>query len=225
VAATLLAVAFSACGSSGAPTEMVTSRWSGLAAVGSRFSAVSAAWRQPTIELTGSAIQTSYHFWVGLGGIRSWPREEIGTGSRLDKGATVCSAWYDMFPKRSVVIKMVIRPGDLMAASVARGSNGIFELTLVDRTSGHSFATEQRDPTAHLDSAEIVADWPSSKRARTAPAPARVQFMECLVDGRPIGRLSPMSIDLANELLDASPSNLGLDRASFSVALTPVGGS
>jgi hypothetical protein len=223
VAIALLAVAVGACGSSAATVVYATSNLSGLAARGSHFSTVSATWRQPTIESSAvGVIPTSYHFWVGFGDVDIGPRAEIGTGSRLERKATVCAAWYDMFPNHSVPIRMVIRPGDLMTASVTSRGNGVFVLALSDRTSSHSFTTERSDALASRDWAEIVADWPSFKQARRPPASASVQFTECLVDGRPIGRFNPLSIDLAGELLDAAPSDLGSDQASFSVALMPV---
>jgi hypothetical protein len=60
------------------------------------------------------------------------------------------------------------------------------------------------------------------RKKLTRPDPAGVHFAECRVDGRPIGDLSLKSMWLTNNYVGGTPSDLGSDMASFSVAFKPA---
>jgi hypothetical protein len=221
VTAALVVAGVGACGSS-PPSAQSSENWSGMAVIGGRHTTVSAVWRQPAIEFVVGATPTTFDFWVGFGAINSHQSEQIGARCRFAAGVISYSAWYDMHPKPNVPIKLVVRAGDLMAASVTNRGHGAFVLTISDRTTGHAFTTTQIDRAATCDSAEVIGQWPLADQASDAPASATVHFTECLVDRRPIGLLDPTSIFLDNYFLNGIPSDLGPDKASFSIALRPT---
>ncbi|HZZ81149.1 MAG TPA: G1 family glutamic endopeptidase [Gemmataceae bacterium] len=151
-----------------APTISTTStNWSGYA-VESNFNApatnsvtaVSGSWVVPSVSGTGTAYSS---FWVGIDGFSSNTVEQIGTDSDLVNGVPVYYAWYEMYPNPSRSIALTINPGDTINASVIySASTKAYTLSLTDATSGHSFATTQKVAGAKNNSAEWIAEAPSS---------------------------------------------------------------
>ena len=176
----------------------MSANWGGYVAYGGHYTSVSAHWSQPSLSLPKGSTKTRYDFWIGIGG--KFPGdahiEQIGTGCRYYAGSVDYYAWCEMYPAHEVSIDMTVRPGDAMAASVTSRGQGIFVLTLLDRTSGHSFTTTQKDSRASRDSAEAIVEWPRTWKS-DKPGSAAVRFTQCLVDGRPLG-----SFDLIQEQLD-----------------------
>jgi len=222
IAVALLAATVAACGPAH-PRADVFRNWSGMAALGGKYTTVSAAWTQPAIKFAPGSRWTNYDCWVGFGGIGSiaTPSEQIGTRCSFNRGKISYSAWYDMNPKPNVPIKMVVGAGDLMAASVTSRGQGVFVLTLRDRTTGRTFTTVQTDAAVKCDSAEIIAQWPIRDQSFGSPASGVVHFTQCLVNGRPVGHFDPMTIYLDSNGVNGMTSALGRDGASFSIALRP----
>src|SRR5439155_477631 len=125
----------------GAQPALVTAVERGERAVvaarkGTRFRRVSGTWVQPAVTCTGDRVYSAY--WVGLGGYRTTSQalEQIGTAADCDSTGTAhYTAWYELVPAAAVTVKLNVRAGDTIAASVAVSAHRV-RLHLVDRTTG-----------------------------------------------------------------------------------------
>lgn len=150
--------------------------WSGYAVhqTGLTFRKVSGTWRQP--QATCSQGQQTYSaFWVGLGGfsLTSTGLEQIGTEVDCTaSGSPQLYAWYELVPATSQPVRMTIRAGDQLSATVEVLGSKV-TLTLADRTSHASFTKTLSDRTIDVTSAEWIAEAPSAclgnTRCRTLP--------------------------------------------------------
>jgi hypothetical protein len=141
-----------------------TDGWAGyvVRATGGSFTEVRGSWRQPHVVC--NRLDTSISFWVGLGGAgrESETLEQIGTSAECDgRGARSTSAWYQLFPSPPVDVPVAVRPGDLVAASVAVSGTSV-TLTLTNRTTHVSFSTRRSLLTLETDSAEWIVEAPAA---------------------------------------------------------------
>jgi hypothetical protein len=119
-------------------------------------------WTQPNAVC--SAGSTTYSaIWVGLGGYAqsSNALEQIGT--EVDCTATgrvSSSAWYELVPASSQPIRMKVKPGDLMSASVTVNGHRVV-LSLIDATSHKSFRKVLYPSAVDVSSAEWILEAPS----------------------------------------------------------------
>jgi peptidase A4-like protein len=145
-------------------TYTLTRAWAGFVqrAGGRPFTGVRATWTMPRIVCNRPS--SSVAFWVGLGGADSRSRalEQIGTSVDCSDRAEVSySAWYEAYPSTAVEIPVVIRPGDAVTAGVHVSGTRV-ALTFVDDSTGASFARQFTMPAPETDSAEWIAEAPSS---------------------------------------------------------------
>src|ERR1700733_4136515 len=134
-----------------------SSNWAGYAIHrdGVSFSKVIGAWRQPDATCTPGTPSYSA-VWVGIGGysITSDALEQIGT--EVDCSATgrvASSAWYELVPAASQSIKLIVRPGDELNASVTVTGHKV-DLTLNDLTRHRKFTKNLRASVVDVSSAE-----------------------------------------------------------------------
>lgn len=159
-----------------AADSSVSSNWSGYVAhrAGVSFRQVTGTWRQPADDCT----QTSPGYaaaWVGLGGYSetSQALEQIGTEADCaSTGRMEASAWYELVPAPSEPIRMTVRGGDLMRATV-RVVRGAARLSLADLTSHASFSRVFRVSPVDVSSADWIVEAPSecssNNNCRTLP--------------------------------------------------------
>jgi len=140
-------------------TNSTSTNWSGYAVTGSRFTSVSASWKQPTATCSATAYSS---FWVGLDGDTSNTVEQTGTDADCSGKSPQYYAWYEMYPKFPVNLSRPVTPGDTMTASVTTDGRGNFTLTISDTTRGWTNTTTARLKSAKLSSAEVIAEAPSS---------------------------------------------------------------
>ena len=140
-------------------TISTRTNWSGYAVTGSRFTSVSASWKQPTATCSGTAYSS---FWVGLDGDTSNTVEQTGTDADCSGSSPQYYAWYEMYPKFPVNLSQPVSPGDTMTASVTTDGRGNFTLTISDTTRGWTNTKTARLKSAKLSSAEVIAEAPSS---------------------------------------------------------------
>jgi Peptidase A4 family len=140
-------------------TNSTSTNWSGYAVTGSRFTSVSASWKQPTATCSGTAYSS---FWVGLDGDTSSTVEQTGTDADCSGSSPQYYAWYEMYPKFPVNLSQPVSPGDTMTASVTTDGRGNFTLTISDTTRGWTNVTHAKLRSAKLSSAEVIAEAPSS---------------------------------------------------------------
>lgn len=149
--------------SSAAADKSLSQNWAGYAAHGATFEAVSARWRQPKPSCATGKVRYSA-MWVGLGGysLTSNALDQIGT--ELDcnqRGHYVSSAWYELVPAGSHTLAIKVRPGDLMAASVAVVSQHV-TLVLSDLTTKRTFQKTLAPSMVDVTSAEWILEAPSA---------------------------------------------------------------
>jgi hypothetical protein len=199
-------------------TRSTSTNWSGYAATGTRFTSVSATWKQPTASCTSATTYSS--FWVGLDGDTSNTVEQTGTDADCSGGSPVYYAWYEMYPRFPVNLSLPIHPGDTIHASVTTNGKGAFTLTIADTTTGRSFTTSQRLKSAKLSSAEVIAEAPSGSGG-VLPLTnfGTVGFTAAMANGQAIGTFNPDRISMVapDGTVKASPSSLSGGTA-FSVA-------
>ena len=140
-------------------TNSTSTNWSGYAVTGSRFTSVSASWKQPTASCSATAYSS---FWVGLDGDTSNTVEQTGTDADCSGKSPQYYAWYEMYPKFPVNLSQPVAPGDTMTASVTTDGRGNFTLTISDASRGWTNVTKAKLKSAKLSSAEVIAEAPSS---------------------------------------------------------------
>lgn len=171
----LLAAAF--LGASEAPAsaagtafvKAVSANWSGYAAtrttVSDKFERVSGAWTQPAGACKRG--KTTYSaIWVGLGGFRHGSKALEQTGSEVDCtsfGHAVYSAWYELVPAGPVPLRLAVRAGDRLSASVAV-RDGEVVMQVKNLTTGRTKTVLRRmdQPRPDLTSAEWIVEAPSA---------------------------------------------------------------
>ncbi|MDX6491555.1 MAG: hypothetical protein QOD43_1800 [Gaiellaceae bacterium] len=152
-----------------AVTAETSANWGGYAVTGStpatpaKFTRVFAAWVQPTATcVPGQATYSA--FWVGLGGFNpgSQALEQVGTDTDCTvAGQASYSVWYELVPAAPVTIKLAIRPGDSMVASVAVLGKSV-TVKIINYTLKKSFTKKLTMKSPDVSSAEWIAEAPST---------------------------------------------------------------
>ena len=122
----------------GLPT--ISENWSGYAATSSEpFTFASTKFVQPTVSCVGSPQYVYTSNWVGLDGFNDQTVEQDGTSGHCNvySGLPDYYAWIEMYPVPTVR-EFNVSPGDVIEASVAYSTGGVFTLTVSDATSGMS---------------------------------------------------------------------------------------
>jgi hypothetical protein len=174
---TLLAGAFVlfalGLGHAGSATAAVTpgtsANWAGYAVTGSaaaspaKLTRVFGAWVQP--EATCVPGQAAYSaFWVGLGGYNqgSQALEQVGTEADCSvAGQASYSVWYELVPAAPVTIKLAIRPGDSIVASVAVSGRSV-TVQIRNYALKKVFTKKLTMKSHDVSSAEWIAEAPSA---------------------------------------------------------------
>jgi hypothetical protein len=141
-----------------------SSNWAGYAVSkpGVGFRRVSATWVAPAVNC-GSGGRRYSAVWLGLGGLHttSTALEQVGTEADCAGGKGYYSAWYELVPNAPVTVKLTVRPGDTISASVTV-SGHTMKLFIANRTRGTSFATQLRAAEVDVSSAEWIVEAPSA---------------------------------------------------------------
>ncbi len=168
----LVTLTWALCGLALLPSASAASslsqNWAGYAIHGASFQSVTGSWRQP--RPICPAGQTRYSaMWVGLGGysLTAGALEQVGTELDCVRGHAASSGWYELVPGPSHTIRLGVRPGDLMTASVTvLGAN--VTVAINDVTRHRLFQQTLQAPTLDVSSAEWILEAPSSCIAGTA---------------------------------------------------------
>ena len=144
-------------------TNIETSaNWAGYAVTHRKpFASVTGRWIQPAA--TCSDLGSTYSgFWVGLGGFAdtAFAVEQTGTLANCSGGAAYYTAWYELYPKPPVTLKMAIRPGDMLSATVSVAKKTVL-IRIKDVTTGKLFTRKLHMARPDVGSAEWVAEAPS----------------------------------------------------------------
>jgi len=194
-----------------------STNWSGYAAYGRPFSAVSGSWTQPAVTCSGQNASSSY--WVGLDGYNTSTVEQLGTEGDCVNGAPRYYAWYEMFPRGGHFIGMTVTPGHGYHAAVTALGRGFFGLSLTDVTTGGSFSITQK-LNAQGASAEVIVEAPSSGGVLPLANFGTAQFTAATANGQSLGGFVPQldPITMVNPHgMKSTPSGFDASRQNFSV--------
>ncbi len=221
---------------SAGPGASNSTNWAGYAVTTSAgaVTQVKASWIEPKIQGTCPSRSYQYSaFWVGIDGYNSKTVEQIGTDSDCQGGTAYYYAWYEFYPKGSVLLSMSISPGDTISAQVKYAS-GSFKVSITDHTTGATFSHSQAVSSAARSSAEWIAEAPSSSSGilpladfgtshfgKDATSVTGTCTAKISGHSGPIGSFAgAVSITMwnnADTAVKASPSSLSPDHTSFNV--------
>ena len=200
--------------------------WSGYAATGGTYTAVSATWSVPEFSASSSAGVDAT--WVGIGGVRSNDLIQAGTQQTVTgSGSTQYQAWIEMLPRASRPVPLKVHAGDSITVSISEQSTNQWEIDFTNNTTGQTYQTVQQYRSTH-SSADWVEEAPSGGRGGVLPLDdfGTVQFKDAsaVKNGQTVtvADASARAITMvgSNDQTLAVPSALGDDGASFSVART-----
>jgi hypothetical protein len=147
-----------------------TSNWAGYAATApdgspaTSFTSATGTWKQPTATCTPDADESASAVWVGLGGyaLDAQALEQVGADADCSaSGVPSYYMWYELVPDPPVNLKLKLRPGDTLTASV-NVTGGQIWLQLKNRTTGAVFNKKVTVTNPDLSSAEWIVEAPSS---------------------------------------------------------------
>lgn len=143
--------------------------WSGYAATGGTFTAVSGTWTVPQSQGTSGATSrgglATSATWVGIGGVTSRDLIQAGTDETvLGSGRTRYEAWIELLPRASHPIALDVSPGDSITVSIGKQGDGQWQIAFKDNTTGQTYQTTV-SYTSSLSSAEWVEEAPSTGRS------------------------------------------------------------
>jgi hypothetical protein len=139
-----------------------STNWSGYTVDGTGATHVTGTWTEPVVRCASGESSWSSP-WVGIDGDNSSTVEQIGTDSDCVSGTPVYYAWYEMYPKRLVVVAMAVHPGDSFTGEVSYTPAGTFVLKLTDNTTHvPTFTTTQSSKKAQRTSVEWIMEGPSN---------------------------------------------------------------
>lgn len=195
-----------------------STNWAGYVASRGRFTSVTASWTVPAVR--GGAHPTEVvAIWVGIDGRGTRNLEQIGTLSAMLGGSPSYEVWYEVVPQPPVYVRLPVKPGDAITASVTTNGDGKFTLFVRNDTTHVAYSTLQPSPGAELVTAEVVAEAPASVSG-PVPLPdfGTLRFSNARVNGQPIGtyRWDRLSMS-SNGTAQATTSPLAHDAGSFSV--------
>jgi hypothetical protein len=135
------------------------SNWSGYALTGSGFSSVTGQWTVTAVSRSRKATYSSE--WIGIDGFNNSNLIQTGTESDYYNGSAHYDAWWEILPAAETVIPSIsVKPGDVMTASVSKGSGSTWTITITDTTTKASFTTT-KTYTGPQTSAEWIEEAPS----------------------------------------------------------------
>ena len=127
------------------------------------FTSVSGSWTQPAVKCPRAGTTYSA-FWVGLGGFADGSQALEQTGTEADctlAGRARYSVWYELVPAAPVSVKLTVRPGDAISATVSVSGQTV-SIQVTNTTRGTSFVRELTMDSPDLTSAEWIAEAPSA---------------------------------------------------------------
>lgn len=138
-----------------------SSNWSGYARTGGTgaFHSVTGRWTVASVSPTSKATYSSS--WVGIDGFNNSHLIQTGTEADYYNGAAHYDAWWEILPAPETVIRgITVSPGNIMTATITKGSGSSWTITITDKSTGKSFSTIQQY-TGPQTSAEWIEEAPS----------------------------------------------------------------
>jgi hypothetical protein len=165
------------------------------------------------VPAAGASRKATYSSsWVGIDGYNNSDLIQAGTDSDYYHGAAHYSAWWEILPAPETAIpSMTVKPGDIITASISKGSGSGWTITMTDGS--QTFSTTQTY-TGPQTSAEWIEEAPTLGR-RTVPL---ADYGQTTFD--------PGTANGTNPLLTASEAGIMVQkRAQLSTPSDPDGDS
>jgi ketosteroid isomerase-like protein len=202
--------------------------WSGYAASGGTYSAVSGTWTVP--QFTPDSGAGADATWVGIGGVNSRDLIQAGTQQTVSgSGSTQYEAWVETLPQASHPVSLTVNPGDSVTVAITQQpqASDQWVVAFTNNTTGQRFqVTEQY--TSSMSSAEWIEEAPSAARGRQLPLDnfGSINFSaaSAVKDGKSVsiaesGAQAITMIGRGSQT-QATPSTLGADGSSFTISRT-----
>jgi hypothetical protein len=213
----------------GADNPNVSHNWSGYAATGGTYTAVSGTWTVPQFKSSESSFGIDAT-WVGIGGVRTRDLIQAGTQQTVTGNSrTRYEAWVETLPRASRPVALRIYPGDSITVSITEQSANVWLIDFTNNTTGQTLQQTEQYTSSH-SSAEWVEEAPSGGRGGLLPLDnfGKVEFNNgsAVKDGTTVSiagaNAHAITMVGPNDQALAVPSVLGADGTSFSVARTDV---
>lgn len=196
-----------------------SSNWSGYAITsGAPYNAITGTWTVPAAGSTKTATYSSN--WIGIDGFNNSNLIQTGTESDNSHGRATYAAWWEILPASETRISSItVHPGDVMTASIVKGSGTSWTITLTDTTTGGSFSTVQ-NYTGPQTSAEWIEEAPQvGGKVATLAHYGQSTFDPGTVNGINPGLTTGDSgVMVQNRVQVSTPSNPDGDTDGFNVA-------
>jgi hypothetical protein len=207
------------------PSQDVSQNWSGYAATGGTYTAVSGTWTVPQFAPNSSAGADAT--WVGIGGVNTRDLIQAGTQQTVSgSGSTQYQAWVETLPQASHPVPLTINPGDSISISITQSpqAQDQWQVSYKNDTTGQTYQVTEHY-TSSLSSAEWIEEAPSAARGRQIPLDnfGSIDFSQgtAVKDGQNVNiaesGAKPITMISRGTGQSAKPSNLGSDGASFTV--------
>ena len=204
-----------------------SSNWSGYAASGGKFTAVTGTWTVPQPSASGGSLGADAA-WVGIGGENSRDLIQAGTEETvLSSGTIHYDAWIEMLPRYSHPIPLAVHPGDSVTVSIAQQQDGSWKISFKNNTTSNTYdRTVQYSST--LSSAEWIEEAPSGGRGGIMPLDSfgSITFSNAsaVKDGQTVNlsqaSARPITMINGNDQPLVTPAAIDSDGSSFTLTRT-----
>jgi ketosteroid isomerase-like protein len=213
-------------GQGGQGSQGVSQNWSGYAASGGTYTAVSGTWTVP--QFTPDSPAGADAAWVGIGGVTSNDLIQAGTQQTVSgSGSTQYQAWVETLPQASHPVPLAVHSGDSVSVSITQQPQAQDQwlVAFTNNTTGQTYQVTEHY-TSSMSSAEWIEEAPSAARGRQLPLDnfGTIDFSagSATKNGQPVtitssGAQAVTMVGRGGQQL-AKPSALGADGASFTVS-------
>ncbi|MBV9323742.1 MAG: hypothetical protein JO352_08160 [Chloroflexi bacterium] len=207
------------------PSQDVSANWSGYAATGGTYTAVSGTWTVPQFAPDSPAGADAT--WVGIGGVNTRDLIQAGTQQTVSgNGSTQYQAWVETLPQASHPVPLTINPGDSVSISIdqAPQDQTHWQVSFTNNTTGQTYQVTENYQSS-MSSAEWIEEAPSAARGRQIPLDnfGSINFSQgsTVKDGQTVdiadAGAKPITMVARASRQTAQPSSLGADGSSFTV--------
>ena len=199
-----------------------TSNWSGQIATGLSFTGITGNWVVPAIVPTTYAGNSAT--WIGIDGGPTSPQSIIQTGTDqyTQDGATLYTAWYELYPAPSVTLGNV-SPGDQMHAVITKNGANDWAITIEDVSTSTAYTVPHAAYGGPGDSAEWIEELPTTVGSAqpTLPNFGSVTFSDMTYN--PVGSVNLTPIDMVDgsQNVIATAGGASGNPASFTDSFVP----
>ncbi len=203
------------------PTDDVqSSNWSGYSSVGGPYTVVKGTFTVPS-PVTGTSPHAQVAEWVGVDGTSAGDPTLIqaGVDEQADPqspGGMDVSPWWEILPATATPITSVsVSPGDKVTVTIWQVNGNMWEINLVDDTTGKGFFTPPEHYTGPGSTAEWVVEATTECRSQCRTAP--------LAPYRPAVTFTDLGMAGPQKSLDEISMVQGFGTVSTPSAMTPGG--